>query len=205
MLCANSAGLDGANYGGHCDPDDRGTNRGQHSGDHRAAAPHHIKIERPLHSQPSRARGPLRRSNILLSNLEVYFENMVTSPVIVDAARDFLSETPKRPTDPYKENRAALREAQKMLRFGNRALPGILPRHAAARLARSTVGGQRWRARHYPGARGVLPARAATALPGAQDAQFGEQTAGRPLARVQGPRRGLLLGGLAGLGAAAAR
>ena len=121
MLCANSAGLDGANYGGHCDPDDRGTNRGQHSGDHRAAAPHHIKIERPLHSQPSRARGPLRRSNILLSNLEVYFENMVTSPVIVDAARDFLSETPKRPTDPYKENRAALREAQKMLRFGNRA------------------------------------------------------------------------------------
>src|SRR5215472_17728441 len=97
MLCANSAGLDGANYGGHCDPDDRGTNRGQHSGDHRAAAPHHIKIERPLHSQPSRARGPLRRSNILLSNLEVYFENKVTSPVTVDAARDFLSETPKPP------------------------------------------------------------------------------------------------------------
>ena len=53
--------------------------------------------------------------------------------------------------------------------------------------------------------RGVLPAVAAPTLPGTQDAQSGEQAAGRPLARVQGPRRGLLSGRLAGFGAVAAR
>src|SRR5205823_5858157 len=53
---------------------------------------------------------------------------------------------------------------------GYRELPGILPRHAAPRLARSTVGDQRRGARHHPGARRVLPARAAAALSGAQDA-----------------------------------
>ncbi len=88
---------------------------------------------------------------------------------------------------------------------GHRELPRILSRHAPARFARSAVGGQRRCARDHSGDRGVFPARSATALPGAQDAQSGKQTAGSPLARVQGPRCSLLSGRLAGLGAAAAR
>ena len=88
---------------------------------------------------------------------------------------------------------------------GHRELPGVFPGHAAARFARSAAGGQRRGARDHPGDRRVLAAFAAPALPGAQDAQPAKQSARGRLAGVQGPRRGVLPGGLAGAGAPAAR
>ena len=54
---------------------------------------------------------------------------------------------------------------------GHGELQGVLPGPAPARPARPAAGGQRRGARHHPRDRGVLPARAAPALPGAQDAQ----------------------------------
>ena len=75
----------------------------------------------------------------------------------------------------------------------------------AARPARSAAGGERRGARHDPRDRGMLAALDPPALPGAQDAKPAKQDAGRRLAGVQGARRGLLPGGLAGVGAPAAR
>jgi hypothetical protein len=86
-----------------------------------------------------------------------------------------------------------------------RELPGVLSGHAPTRLARRAPGGQRRGARCHPRDRGVPAALAAPALPGAQDAKPSKQGARGRLAGVQGARRGLLPGGLAGTGAATAQ
>ena len=72
-------------------------------------------------------------------------------------------------------------------------------------LPRSALGRERWGARPHPCDRGVPASHRPPALPGAQGQEPAEQGARRPVARVQGPRRRLLPGGLAGIGALAAR
>ena len=71
--------------------------------------------------------------------------------------------------------------------------------------ARPAAGGERRGARDHPCHRGMPAALVAPALLGAQDAQPAKQSARGRLAGVQGPRCGVLPGGLAGVGAPAAR
>lgn len=78
-------------------------------------------------------------------------------------------------------------------RDGERLLPG----HARPRARRSAARRVRRGSRHHQGDRDLLSALGASALPGASDAQSRRQGAGRPLARVQGPRHRRLSGPLA--------
>ena len=80
------------------------------------------------------------------------------------------------------------------LQGGRRDGERVLPGHARPRLGRSAARDLGRRAGHHQGDRDLLPALGAPALPGAQDAQPGGQGPGRRLARVQGPRDGLLSG-----------
>src|SRR5262249_9023840 len=78
-------------------------------------------------------------------------------------------------------------------------------RDASARFARPAAGGERRGARDHPRDRGMPAAVAPPALLGAQDEEPAKQSARGRLAGVQGPRHGVLPGGLAGVGTPAAR
>src|SRR5580704_3478687 len=102
-----------------------------------------------------------------------------------------------------KEDTAKCREFFQELR--RRDLPGVFPVAAPALSAGLAAGGQRRSTRHDPRHRGMSAALDSPALPGAQEEKSTKQDARRRLAGVQGARRGLLPGGLASIGAPAAR